>query len=69
MLSDTGSHLAVTADTAYDEDGRGVLKLRLSFPEISGARMIKIYFDDGFADVKMREAAGNRLGKTRRRSA
>ena len=31
-LSDTGYHLAVTADTAYDEDGRGVLKLRLSFP-------------------------------------
>ena len=62
-LSDTGYHLAVTADTAYDEDGRGVLKLRLSFPEISGARMIKIYFDDGFTDVKMREVPGIGLVK------
>ena len=62
-LSDTEYHLAVTAEAAYDEDGRGVLKLRLSFPEISGARMMKIYFDNGFLDVKMREIPGIGLVK------
>lgn len=62
-LSETEYHLAVTADTAYDEDGRGVLKLRLSFPEISGARLIKIYFDEGFIDVKLRETPGLGLVK------
>lgn len=62
-LSDTEYHLAVTSETAYDEDGRGVLKLRLSFLEISSSRLIKIYFDEGFIDVKLRETPGLGLVK------
>ncbi len=57
-LSETDYHTAVTADAAYDEDGRGVLKLRLSFPEISGSRHIKIFFEDDALEVEMKEMPG-----------
>ena len=57
-LSETDYHAAVTADAAYDEDGRGVLKLRLSFPEISGSRHIKIFFEDDSLEVEMKEMPG-----------
>ena len=57
-LSDTEYHAAVTSESAYDENGRGVLKLRISFPEISSSRFIRIYFDDDAIDVKMSETPG-----------
>ncbi len=57
-MSDTEYHTAVTSESAYDENGRGVLKLRISFPEISSSRFIKIYFDGGILDVKMSEIPG-----------
>ncbi len=57
-LSDTDYHTAVTADIAYDEDGRGVLKLRLSFPEIASSRHIKIFFEEDDLEVEMKEMPG-----------
>ncbi len=57
-LSDTEYHAAVTAETAFDEEGRGVLKLRLSFPEIASARLIRIYFNADGLEVRMKEMPG-----------
>jgi len=57
-LSETDYHTAVTATLASDEDGRGVLKLRLSFPEISSSRHIKIFFEDDSLEVEMKEMPG-----------
>lgn len=51
-------HLATYAQTAVDEYNRGVLKLKLSFPELASSRIINIYFDNGFIDVKMKETPG-----------
>jgi len=57
-LSETDYHAAVTAELATDEDGRGVLKLRLSFPEISSSRHIKIFFEENSLEVEMKEMPG-----------
>ncbi len=57
-FSETSYHTAVTAESAYDEDGRGVLKLRLSFPEISSSRHIKIFFENDNLEVRMKELPG-----------
>ncbi|MBQ4064558.1 MAG: serine hydrolase, partial [Clostridia bacterium] len=57
-LSDTDYHAAVAAEAAYDEEGRGVLKLRLSFPEISSSRHIKIFFEGQSIEVEMNEMPG-----------
>ncbi len=57
-LSETDYHAAVTADFARDEDGRGVLKLDLAFPELSSSRQIKIFFERGKWEVRMTESPG-----------
>ena len=57
-LSETDYHVAVTAATGTDEDGRGVLKLRLSFPEIASTRHIKIFFEENSLEVEMTEMPG-----------
>ena len=57
-LSETDYHTAVTATVACDEDGRGVLKLSLSFPEISSSRHIKIFFEKDSLEVEMKEMPG-----------
>ena len=63
FLSETEYHTAVTASSSYDEDGRGVLKLKLSFPEISSSREIKIFFDEKGIEVSMSETPGMGLLK------
>lgn len=62
-LSDTEYHAAVASEIAYDEDGRGVLKLRISFLEISGSRFIKIFFEKDSLEIKMKELPGMGLVK------
>lgn len=57
-LSETDYHAAITAEVASDEDGRGVLKLRLSFPEIASSRHMKIFFENGSLEVEMKEMPG-----------
>lgn len=62
-LSDTEYHVAITSMIARDEDGRGVLKLRISFPEIASARFIKIYFEASTLEVRMTEMPGLGLAR------
>lgn len=57
-LSETDYHAAVTAELASDEEGRGVLKLRISFPEIASSRHIKIFFEEHSLEIKMKEMPG-----------
>ncbi len=57
-LSDTDYHTAVTSRFAFDEDGRGVLILRLSFLEIASSRHIKIHFGKDYLEVSMKEMPG-----------
>ncbi len=57
-IMETEYHIAVSSEASFDEDGRGVLKLRLSFPEISSSRFIRIYFESDGLFIKMSEMPG-----------
>lgn len=46
---------------AYDEDHRLVLKCRFSFLEISGTRMMKVFFDEDTIEVELREVPGRKI--------
>ncbi len=59
----TEYHTATLAQARYNEDDRGVLKLRVSFPEIANTKLIKIYFDEDKIDVKMEDLPGMGLMK------
>ena len=61
-LSDTDYHVAVTAKAATDERGRGVILLRLSFPEVASSRLIGLYLSADALEVRMSESPG--LGLT-----
>ncbi len=62
-LCKTEYHTVAAASASYDEEGRGVLKLKLSFPEISSSRRIKIFFDEKGIEVLMSEMPGMGLVK------
>ncbi len=57
-IGGTEYHLATYSETAFDEYNREVLKLKLFFPELASSRLINIYFDKDFIDVKMKEVPG-----------
>ena len=57
-ISETDYHTAVTASLAKDEDGRGVIKLQIDFPEIASTRFLKLYFDGESMEVRMTERPG-----------